>query len=323
MNKTLICARFLTQEGLRMKFGSTVWPFHWDRPYEGALRRIAKLGLKGVELIAWDRKVLDEYYTPKRIKDLRELIASLGLELTEIVSTPQGMASLRKEDQEDALSHFKKLVEVGSELGTKIVNSVSPWPFDTPMPRLMQRPLMQTFLLDIQYDQDMEAIWISYVNLMKKFADVLEGAGLRYAIEPHPFRLVSNVDGMLRLMDQVGSKAIGMNWDPSHLFPSGETPAVGILRLRDRVFHTHISDNDAVTNAHWRPGKGKIDWESVMKAMKAVGYNYVLSLELENVPGVSTRDGQEEAEPMFDREVLESVEFIGGIAKDVGIKMDR
>jgi sugar phosphate isomerase/epimerase len=306
-----------------MKFGSTVWPFRWDLPYEGAIGRIARLGLKGVELIAWDRKVLDEYYTPRRIKDLRELISSLGLELTEFVSTPQGMASLRKKDQDDALSHFKKLVEVGSELGTKIVNSVSPWPFDTPMPRLMQRPLMQTFLLDIPYDQDMEAIWVSYVSLMKKFADVLEGAGLRYAIEPHPFRIVSNIDAMLRLMDQVGSKAIGMNWDPSHLFPSGETPAVGILRLKDRVFHVHISDNDAVTNAHWRPGKGKIDWESVLRAMKAVGYNFVLSLELENAPGVSARDGPDEAGPIFDREVLESVEFIGRIAKDVGIKIER
>jgi sugar phosphate isomerase/epimerase len=128
---------------------------------------------------------------------------------------------------------------------------------------------------------------------------------------------------MLRLIDQVGSKAIGMNWDPSHLCPSGETPAVGVLMLKDRVFHAHISDNDAVTNAHWRPGKGKIDWESVLRAMKAVGYDYVLSLELENVPGVSTRDGPEEAGPMFDREVLESVTFIRGIAKDVGIRIER
>jgi len=44
-------------------------------PYEDAIRRIAKLGFKGIELIAWDRKVLDEYYTQKKIGSLRNLWA--------------------------------------------------------------------------------------------------------------------------------------------------------------------------------------------------------------------------------------------------------
>ena len=302
-----------------MKFGACVWPFRWVPPYEDAITRIAKLGFKGVELIAWDRRVLDEYYTSNRIKDLRELLESLGLELTEFVSTPRGMASLRKEDQDAALEHFKKLVEVTSRFDTKIVNTVSPWPFQTRPPDIKERPLMQVFSYDIRYDQDMDAIWESYVNLMRKFADVVEAAGLRYAVEPHPFRLVSNVDGMLRLVDQVGSKAIGMNWDPSHLFPSGETPAVGILRLKGRVFHTHISDNDAVTNCHWRPGTGKIDWESVLRALKAVGYNYVLSLELEDAPGASHGGVPEAVSPTFDTENLKAMEYLSDLARNLNI----
>jgi len=306
----------------RMKFGACVWPFRWVPPYEHNVRRIAKLGFKGVELIAWDRRVLDEYYTPKRIKDLGELLESLGLELTEFVSTPRGMASLRKEDKDAAVEHFRKLVEVASWFGTKVVNTVSPWPFETRPPDIKERPLMQVFSCDIRYDQDMDAVWESYVNLMRKFADVVEDAGLRYAIEPHPFRLVSNVDGMLRLVDQVGSKAIGMNWDPSHLFPSGETPAVGILRLKDLVFHTHISDNDAMTNCHWRPGTGKIDWESVLRALKAVGYNHVLSLELEDAPGASHGSVPEAVSPEFDTENLKAMGYFGEIARNIGINID-
>jgi len=291
-------------------------------PYEDAIRRIAKLGFKGVELIAWDRRVLDEYYTPKRTKDLGELLGSLGLELTEFVSTPRNMASLKKEDQDVALEHFKELVEVASRFDTRIVNTVSPWPFQTRPPDIKERPLMQVFSYDIPYDQDLDAVWESYVNLMRKFADVVEDAGLRYAIEPHPFRLVSNVDGMLRLVDQVGSKAIGMNWDPSHLFPSGETPAVGILRLKDRVFHTHISDNDAMTNCHWRPGTGKIDWESVLRALRAVGYNYVLSLELEDAPGASQGSVREAVSPTFDTENLKAMEFLGDLAGNLSIGIE-
>jgi len=144
---------------------------------------------------------------------------------------------------------------------------------------------------------------------------------MRHALEPHPWRIVNNADAMLRLIEHVGSKALGMNFDPSHLFPMGETPAVAILRLKGRIFHTHISDNDASSNVHWRPGKGKIDWVSVLKALKAIGYDYVLSVELEDVPGVS-RHGQEDAEPIYDTELTKAMEFLKATGKEAGVKVE-
>ncbi len=307
-----------------LKLGCTVWPVRWAPPYEDAIRRITELGFKGIELIAWNNKVLDEYYTRKRIRELKELIGSSGLELTEFVSTPRGMASLAKEDQEAALSHFKRLVEVASEFETEIVNTVSPGPFHgVELPNVKERPLRQTFLMpeNLPYNVDFDKIWTSHVNLMKRFCDIVEDAGLLYALEPHPWRIVSNADAMLRLIEHVGSKALGMNFDPSHLFPMGETPAVAILKLKDRIFHTHISDNDASSNVHWRPGKGKIDWVSVLKALKSVGYDYVLSIELEDVPGVS-KPGAEDAAPVFDTELTKAVEFLREGAKEAGVKME-
>jgi len=307
-----------------LKLGCTVWPVRWAPPYENAVKRIAKLGFRGIELIAWDKDVLDEYYTQKKIKELKELIDSSGLELTEFVSTPKGMSSLKKEDQEAALRHFRRLVEVASEFGTKIVNTVSPWPFhDVEPPNIRERPLMQTFLMpaNLPYNTDFDKIWINYVNLMKKFCDIVEDAGLYYALEPHPWRMISNADAMLRLIEHVGSKVLGMNFDPSHLFPMGETPAVAILKLKNRIFHTHISDNDASSNVHWRPGKGKIDWVSVLKALKSVGYDYVLSIELEDVPSVS-KPGVEDAAPIFVTELTKAMVFLREVAKEAGVKME-
>ena len=307
-----------------MKIGCAVWPVRWSPPYEGAVRRIAGVGFKGIELIAWERRVLDEYYTRMKIKELRALMNSSGLELTEFVSTPGGMASVKREDQEAALDHFRRLVEVASEFETGIVNTVSPWPFnDIEAPDIKERPLMQTFLMPekLPYDLDLDAVWQSYVELTKKFCDIVEDAGMRYALEPHPWRIVSNADAMLRLIDHVGSKALGMNFDPSHLFPMGETPAVAILKLKDRIFHTHISDNDAASNVHWRPGKGKIDWVSVLKALKSVGYDYVLSVELEDVRGVSLQ-GREDAEPVYDTELTEAMEFLRARGKEAGVRIE-
>ena len=69
----------------------------------------------------------------------------------------------------------------------------------------------------------------------------------------------------------------------------GEMPQVVIYELGSRIFHNHFSDNDGTSNAHWRTGKGKIDWKAVLQALQAVGYGGVISIELEDVPGSGMR----------------------------------
>ena len=91
-----------------MKFGASVWPFKWDTPYDDGIRRIAKLGFKAIELIAWDHAALGSYYTPATIKHLRGLLADEGLLLSEFVSTPRGMASPDRHVRDAAVEHFKR-----------------------------------------------------------------------------------------------------------------------------------------------------------------------------------------------------------------------
>ena len=271
-----------------MKVGASIWPWRWEPPYEATLSRIAKAGFKAVELIAWNRDTLDTYYTPQKIRDLRDRIDSEGLELSEFVSTPRTMATPDRAARDAAVDHFKRQCEVAVELGTKMVNSVSSLPFDLNFPRIADRPHVQLFHVDLPSGVDWKQNYEDYVDSVRRCCAIAEQAGLRWAIEPHPFRYVANSAGMLRLLERVNSPALGINLDPSHLFPSGELSEVVVYQLGDRIFHCHFSDNDGETNSHWRPGKGKIDWEAVMLALKQVGFNGVVSIELEDVPGVAT-----------------------------------
>jgi sugar phosphate isomerase/epimerase len=303
-----------------MKFGACVWPFQWEPPYEATLRRIASLGFRAVELIAWDRKTLDDYYTPQRVQALRRLLADEGLELSEFVSTPPGMASPDPGVRAHAIDHFKRLVEVGVALGARLVNTVAPTPFDLPFPRITQKHLLQEWSLDIAPDLDWRQNWADYVQVMQRCCAICEDAGIRYALEPHPYRWMRNAASMLRLLDQVGSPALGMNVDPSHLFPMGELSEMVIYEVGDRVFHTHLSDNDGTSTVHWRPGKGKIDWRGVLQALKAVGYDYVLSIELEDVPGVA-HAGRASTE-MLDQEVLLAKAYLTQLCQELGIAVE-
>ena len=92
----------------------------------------------------------------------------------------------------------------------------------------------------------------------------------------------------------------------------------------------HVSDNDGVTNVHWRPGMGKIDWVALFQALKDVGYDGVISLELEDVPGVSrgptsTAPGvfrHPTATEDFVRETVAGMNYLKGICKDLKIKVE-
>ena len=304
-----------------MKFGATVWPVQWDPPFEDTVRRIGRLGFRAVELIAWDREMLDEYYTSQRIRSLRRLFADEGLELSEFVSTPSGMASSDAADRKQAVEHFKRLVEVALELGTNLVNTVAPTPFELRFPPMALRHLRQERTLDFDTDRDWQQNWWDYVEVVRRFCDLCEDAGVRYALEPHPDCWVHNAAGMMRLLDHVDSPALGLNFDPSHLFPMGEIPQMVIYEVGERVFHTHFSDNDGMSNAHWRPGKGKIDWRGVLQALQAVGYDHVISLELEGVPGAS-HPGQPSTDAV-DREYLLAKEYLSGLCQEVGIHIEE
>jgi sugar phosphate isomerase/epimerase len=304
-----------------MRFAAPVWPFQWNPPYEDAIRRMAGLGFRQVELIAWNREALSGYYTPARLRELRSLMSDLGVSVSEFVSSAAGMASLDRGEQDACVDHFRRMCDTARELDTGIVNTVCPTPFGLRFPPLKQLPTAQLWSVDLPEGLDWQRGWEAFVETTRRVVAVVEEAGLKYAMEPHPYRYVSSAVGMLRLLDHVPSPALGMNFDPSHLFPCGDLPQVTVYQLAGRIFHCHFSDNDALTNAHWRPGMGKIDWQAVLKALADTCYDGAISIELEDVPGVAGGP-RPTAGPEFDAEMRLSREYLVQASQGLGIVWD-
>ena len=53
----------------------------------------------------------------------------------------------------------------------------------------------------------------------------------------------------------------------------------------DRIGTVHVSDYDMVDERHWLPGKGKIDWPVLYKALMKAGYKGVFMYELKRGEG--------------------------------------
>ena len=313
-----------------MRFGASVWPWRWDAPYDEAIARIGKAGFRATELIAWNREALDQYYRPAEVARLRRVLADEGMALSQFVVDNRGAASGDAAVRARAVDMFKRGVEVAADLGSPIVNTVTHLPFEMQFPAITDRPHVQTFSYPVESGLDWDRNWNEYVQTLRTCADFAEEAGLAYSLEPHPFRYGANIEGLLRLLDAVGSAALGVNLDPSHLFPVGDLPHVAIYRLAPHVLHCHFSDNDGETNVHWRPGMGKIDWLHVLRALRDTGFDGVVSLEFEDVPGVSrgvedvpgVHRGNADATEEFEREYVTALSYLTGLAAEVGLPVD-
>lgn len=317
-----------------MRFGASIWPFQWNPPYDDAIRRLAKSGFRATELIAWNGDILRDYYTDDTVKNLRKVLDGEGVAISQFVSTPPGLSSPDAATRTKGLDHWKRVTEVGAALGSPLINMVSSHAFGfldgKEYPRIITKPLSQKYQADVPSGLDWDQNYRDYVAVMRQCADACAEAGVVMTVEPHPGRYLANTDGALRLLEHVDSPAMGINFDPSHTYPVGDFPNVTVYRLNRHIKHCHVSDNDAVTNVHWRPGMGKINWVQMFEALKDIGYDGVISIELEDVPGVARgpsyfAPGTYENKPAGDEFVAESVAgiaYLKAIAKDLGFTIE-
>jgi|GEM_PF-3917552 len=147
-------------------------------------------------------------------------------------------------------------------------------------------------------------IWEKYASSMRFISKLAEGSGMKIAIEPRQAEMINDPDLLMNLFDDVDSDSLGAVVDVSRMYISKDIPPLSIRKLDKKIFSVHLSDSDGVTQWHWAPGQGKIDWMSVFKALAVVKYDGILSLD------VSGMD--------VEREILEGKKFVETLLQSIG-----
>jgi sugar phosphate isomerase/epimerase len=122
--------------------------------------------------------------------------------------------------------------------------------------------------------------WKEYVAAIQGFTRIAERAKVRLAMEIRPYEMVTNADGMRRLVDAVGSSALGLVFDTAHFLVQKELLPVAIEKLKDRIYLVHLADNDGLSDYHWAPGKGTVPWDSVLHALHKIGYGGFANIDV-------------------------------------------
>lgn len=280
-----------------MKLGCAIGCFsrpYFEPPYEEGIKTIGELGFNGIELIAFTKKDLDEYYTPSRIKSLRKLYQSYDLTLSQFAlfaNLVGGLASLDPKKKQEALDFFERGTRLGKELGTGSINIVSDWPegLQAPMPYPPNYiypyvPRIDYFspklTMDLPEGFDWDKVWDNYVDSIKSCVEIVEKYGLRFTLEGHAHVIVGTTDAFLRMWEHIGSESLGANFDTAWQLIQREYLPMSIYKLKNKLFHMHVRDGDGMLCYVLPPGSGIIDWDALVEALQDIGYDGYLSFEL-------------------------------------------
>jgi sugar phosphate isomerase/epimerase len=132
--------------------------------------------------------------------------------------------------------------------------------------------------------------------------DVFEAEGVRFALEVHPTEIAYDFVTTRRALAAMGNRpGFGINFDPSHFVGQFLEPAPFVEEFADRIYHVHVKDakrrldgRRSLLGSHldfgdpergWdfvSPGRGDVDFESIMRALNRIGYDGPLSIEWED-----------------------------------------
>ena len=93
----------------------------------------------------------------------------------------------------------------------------------------------------------------------------------------------ATAEELLEILDaSSGGDRVGVCWDFGHAQVQGVDQGQQLRLLGSRLKVTHVHDNDGRSDQHLLPFNGKVDWTSVMSALKSIGYAGPFSLEVHN-----------------------------------------
>ena len=142
-----------------------------------------------------------------------------------------------------------------------------------------------------------------FANRFGPIMDVFQENGIKFGLEVHPTEIAFDIASAERALEAIDyHPAFGFNYDPSHFGYQGVDYVEFIYRFSDRINHVHMKDvswadhpvDAGVFGGHvdfhnrkryWdfkSVGRGKINFERIIRALNDIDYAGPLSVEWED-----------------------------------------
>lgn len=229
-------------------------------PIEGVFERLKRAGARGLDLfLPHVPYLLDGRFGPENLRLCREAAESAGLPIKSIIGAPlqgnSGFGAYLGADADkgraESVAFVKHNVELAAALGASH--------FSTAEGRLPD-------------GADEKEMWERLVRTLREAAVVAEAKGVTIQIELHPGLIASTPEKAPRLIEEVGSKAVRICLDFCHanVITKGD-PVAMIRALKGTMGAIHIADGVQVPGLHLPIGRGEIDVDACIRAVKEAG----------------------------------------------------
>ncbi|MBN9434677.1 MAG: sugar phosphate isomerase/epimerase [Bosea sp.] len=241
---------------MRFGFNLLLWTAHVEEEHRPILDALKSAGYDGAEIpiFAGD---------PTHFEKVRGWLSEAGLAATGVGVMPgNGKDAISPDPAEraGALDHLKWLADCTAALGADLVCG----------------PLHQTLgRFSGRGPTADEQKWC--VEVHREAAAYAAKAGVAYSIEPlNRFEcyFLNTAAAAKALVDAVGAPNYGYLYDTFHFHIEEKSQVAAIAATAGRFNHVHISENDRGT-----PGSGQIDFPTIIKALKASGYDGWMTVE--------------------------------------------
>ncbi len=255
-----------------------------------AIEEMASLGFKNIELEGVGEENLQAVHGDR--KGLKQRCDDAGLKVLNFCPVLPDLVHPDKSRRFHALDLFKVAVDVATFFGCETIQTDS---YAPPVEFVGEAPYQTGLRYGQQYRVKIDAafnwddVWSWLTDSIGACADEANRASLRFCLEPRVGEIVSNTDGLLRLMDAVDADNFGAILDTAHQHAQKEILPLSAEKLGGRIYAVHAADNDGQSNQHLAVGRGTVDWESLFQALKKHDFSGPVMID---VAGTQDLDAQ-------------------------------
>ncbi len=305
----------------------TLFTGQWaDLPFEVIVQKAKSFGYDGVELACWgDHFDIEKALSnDKYVREKRAFLEQHGMQCHAISTHLVGQAVCDRIDERHksilppriwgdgkpagvnkrAAEDVANAARAAKLFGVKVVNGFTGsgiWHL------LYSFPPVSADMIDAGYRE--------FADRWNPILDVFKEQKVRFALEAHPTEIAFDIASAARAIAALkGRKEFGFNYDPSHFGYQGVDYIGFIRKFADRIYHMHVKDvywskrgkEAGVFGGHiafgdnrrvWdfrSPGRGRINFEGIIRALNEIKYAGPLSIEWED-SGMDREHGAAEA----------------------------
>ena len=264
--------------------------------FSEAVRRLSAIGYRGVEIMADVPHAWPAYLLAEQKQAIRDALAQNGLAISNVNAFMMNAINDRRQRywhpswiepdpnyRAIRIDHTIRALTLARELGAKCITTEPGGPLEP--------------------GQSWSAALALFVEMLKPVIAHAEKEGVLLLIEPEPGLLIETADQFLELMRHIDSPAVGLNFDIGHAYCVGDDPATTIPRVAGYIRHFHLEDIAATrVHHHLVPGEGAIDFAATFRAIRQIGYDGWVTIELYpyvDDPDAAARTALERVRPLM------------------------